>query len=277
MAQRPRAERLSVAGMAGLIVAVIAAAGAFAPDATASTWLDSFQATFDTAIRTDGAGVLKRGQILVKRFQAAPAIVDTGIPANVQIGALAIDGDTVFYAPDAAFKFAGLPVTPRDVVRRNANGTSTIFLRGSDMGLPANVRLDALALSGSDVLFSVDAATKIAGTSVSPADVLRWNGSAVSILYPAHSLGIAAGLNLTGLERLANGDLLMAFDTAGRVAEVSFKAGEILRYAPSSANWSLALSQSQLGVQCSPCKLNDFAASGNPDVIFRSGMERYED
>lgn len=273
MAQSLRAKRASVGGLAGL--AVVAAL--FAPRAAASNWLDSFDVTFDTSVRMDDAGALKRGQILVERFQAAPEVVETGMSANVQIAALARNGDALLYVPDVGFELADLPVTPRDVVRRESNGASTVFLRGSDMGLAANVRIDALALAGTDVLFSVDAGTAIADTAVSPADVLRWNGSAVSILYAARSLGLASGLNLTGLERLANGDLLMAFDTAGRVAGVSFEAGEILRYAPSSAHWSLALSRSQLGVQCSPCKLNDFAASGNPDVIFRSGMERYED
>ena len=221
--------------------------------------------------------MVKRGQLLLRRYQASPAVVDLGIPANVQVAALAVDGDAVFYSPDVNFAAGALHVATRDVVRRDLNGVTTIYLSGSAIGLPATVRIDALALSGSDVLFSIDASTRVAALAVGPADILRWDGSSISILHSAQALGLPTGINLSALEKLSNGDLLLGFDSAGRVGGVSFKAGEVLEYSPTTGHWAMWRSLPRFGVQCAPCRPGDFAASVNPDVIFRSGMERYED
>jgi len=256
----------------------LAAALAFllAPGIVAATEPDSFHATFDTAVRADDAGVVKRGQLLLRRYQATPAIVDLGIPANVQFAALAVSGDDVFYSPDASFMAGSLRVTPRDIARRSSSGVTTIQLSGDVIGLPATARIDALVLSGSDILFSVDVPARVAALAVGSADILRWNGSSVSILYSAQALGLPAGLNVSALERLSNGDLLVGFDSAGKVGGVSFKAGEVLDYSPATGHWAMWRQLSLFGVQCAPCRPGDFAASVNPDLIFRSGIERYE-
>ena len=240
----------------------------------AATWQDSAYFAFDTAVRIE-AGVLKRGQVLVRRYQSAPEIVDPGPPANVRIAALALAGNDILYTPDIAFVLNGVLVTPRDVVRHGAGGSS-VHLRGSDLGLPANVGIDALAVAGSDILFSLDTATRINGTKVGPADVLRWNSATVSILHSAQALGLPSGINLVALERFANGNLLVGVDVAGNVGGIAFMAGEIVEYAPAANHWSMARDQSQFGAACNPCKLAAFAAAGNPDVLFRSGMERNE-
>ena len=250
------------------------ACAASAP-AMAVIWQDVGLHAFDTAVRSD-AGVLGRGQVLVRRFGTAPGIVDLGVPATVRIAGLASVGDDLLFTPDTAFVLDGTVVTPRDVVRRGAGGSS-MFLRGSDLGLPANVKIDALALAGTDVLFSLDVAARIGATAVGPADILRRSGTSVSVLHTSHSLGLSPGTNLTTLEWFAGGTLLMGFDIAGSVGGVAFKPGDILEYTATSGHWSMAHGQSRFGVTCDPCVLAAFAASGNADVVFRSSMERYED
>ncbi|WP_440223915.1 hypothetical protein ACQQ2N_01565 [Dokdonella sp. MW10] len=241
----------------------------------AATWQDAGFHAFDTTVRSD-AGVVRRGQVLVRRFGNAPSLVDLGLPAGVRVAGLALTGNDILFTPDTAFASGGIVATPRDVVRHGASGVS-MFLRGSDLGLPANVRIDALALAGTDVLLSVDVAARIGATAIGPADILRWNGTSVSVLHASHSLGLSPGTNLIALERFADGSLLMGFDTAGTVGGVAFKPGDILEYIPASGRWSMARGSSRFGVTCDPCVLVAFAASGNPDVVFRSSMERYED
>lgn len=116
---------------------------------------DSFHASFDTAVRADGAGGVNRGQLLLRRYQAVPAVVDLGISANVQVGALAAGGDAVYFAPDVSFTAGGLYVTPRGIARRDSNGTITVYLSGSAIGLPATIKIDALALAGAMSRFGV--------------------------------------------------------------------------------------------------------------------------
>jgi hypothetical protein len=259
----------------GAVLAAVVLAGAGSSVARAATWLDASWTAFDTSVIADGVGTLRRGQVLQHRWGEPPLAIDPGLPANVRIAALAVDGADLLFTADVAFALAGGAVaTPRDVIRRHGDGTLTIDLAGAALGLPPNVRIDALAKSGNDYLFSVDISTRIGGVSVGPSDVLRWNGSS-SVWQSASALGLAPNLNLTSLELLPNGHLLLGFDTAGKVGGTAFKAGELLEYAPSTAQWQLARPQSRLGVDCSPCRAVDAAVQGNPDVIFRSGMERY--
>lgn len=243
--------------------------------AHASTWLESSQMTFDTAVRS-GTSVVKRGQLLARGYQQAPVIVDLGIPANVQISALTLNGADTLYTPDISFSLGGTVVTPRDVVLRNGGGTS-IYLHGSDLGLKATVKLDALAMAGADVLFSVDTATSTNGINVLPGDVLRWNGATVSISLSAQALGLSSGTNLVLLESLPNENLLMGFDVSGLLGGVAFKAGEILEYEPATNHWALFRDRTRFGVSCNPCNPKAIAVTANPDVLFRSGMESYED
>ncbi len=254
----------------GAVLAYVASAPAMA-----ATWQDAGFHAFDTTVRSD-AGVVRRGQVLVRRFGTAPVVVDPGLPVGVRIAGLALSGNDILFTPDTAFASGGIVVTPRDVVRHGTGGMS-MFLRGSDVGLPANVKIDALALAGTDVLFSIDVATRIGATAFGPADILRWNGASVSVLHTSHALGLSPGTNLTALERFTDGSLLMGFDTAGTVGGVAFKPGDILEYVPASGHWSMARDSSRFGVACDPCVLVAFAASGNADVVFRSSMERYED
>lgn len=244
--------------------------------ANAATWIDSLWLAFDTSVTTSGAGALKRGQVLRRQYHAAPIAIDFGLPPGVRIAALTADGSALLFAPDHAFDLTGSPATPRDVIRRDDNGAMSIAVAANTLGLPANVRIDALAKSGSDYLFSVDVAANVGALTVRPSDVLRWNGTALSIAYSAQSLGIAAPLNLASLERMPNGNLLLGFDTGGAVQGVVFKAGELLEYAPASGQWQLARAQSRFGVVCAPCRAVDAAVIGNPDIIFRSGVEQEE-
>jgi len=237
-----------------------------------STWLDAVYLTFDTPVQSS-AGTLARQQVLKTQYATAPQIIVPGLPANVGIVALALSGSDVLYTPDISFTLNGSLITPRDVVRYKTSGSS-IYLHGSALGLPANVRIDTLALSGPNVLFSVDTRAIISGMQVAAADVLSWNGSVVSILYSAQSLGLASNTKLTALESFSNGHLLMGFGTAGKIGGVTYRAGEIMEYAPSTNSWTMVRNQSQLGVSCAPCRTRDIAAVGNLDIIFRSDFDQ---
>jgi hypothetical protein len=240
----------------------------------AATWLDSLYLTFDTA-QQSSVGVVLRQQVLKRPYAAASQILSPGLPANVGIAALALNGSNLLYTPDISFTLNGVLVTPRDVVSYTGSNSS-IYLHGSALGLPANTRIDALALSGANVLFSLDARAQIGSQRVGPADVLQWNGSSVSIAYSASSLGLPPGTNLTALESLPNGHLLMGFDAAGKIGGVTYRAGEILEYTPSGGSWTLARSQSQLGVTCNPCRTRDIIAVGNVDEIYKNGFDSNE-
>ena len=240
----------------------------------AATWLDSISITFDTPVQS-AAGVVSPQQILKTQYGAAPQPVSIGLPSNVSFSAMTFNGANVLFVPNVPFALNASTVTPRDVIQY-ASGTASVYLSAGTLGLPSTVKIDAIARSGSDLLFSVNAPASISGVKVWAADILRWNGSAVSILYSAQQLSLPAGANITGLEHLPNGHLLLSFGAGGKVASVTYRAGEILEYAPSDSSWALVRSQAQFDATCNPCRTRGIAAVADLDVIFRNGNDLYE-
>ena len=240
----------------------------------AATWLDTVYLTFNTPVQSNAA-VVTRQQVLKTQYGLPPQIISLPLPANVAIGAVTFVGGKVFYVPDVPFSSGGITASPRDVIQFDGQ-TSTIYLSAKTMGLPPAVAIDTITVAGSDVLFSVNAAAAIAGVVVGPADVLRWNGSAVSVVYSAQNLGIAKGSKLTGLEYLPNGHLLMSFDVAGTIGVTQYRAGEILEFSPSDNVWARVRRTQDFDVPCNPCRARDIAAVANLDVVFRNGFDLYE-
>ena len=254
-------------------VSLISAGFLLSQTAAAATYLDTLYLTFDTPMQST-AGMLPRQQALKTGYAVAPQAVALGLPSNVAITAFSTKGSNFLYVPNVPLNIAGSVATPRDIVQY-ANGASSFYLSGSTLGLPATAKIDALALAGTDVLFSLASQALVSGIKVGPGDVLHWDGNTVSMLYSTQTLGLPTSANLTGLEYLSSGRLLMNFEAPGSAGDVTYRAGEILEYAHATASWSLLRNQGQLDVTCSPCRTRDFAAVANFDVIFRNGYDQY--
>jgi len=208
---RPAGHRLR-AGTSKAALSVLFLACA---DASATSWLQELDVAFDTVLVAGQTPILS-GQILQRRFQAQSSVHTLNeLAANVGLGAFSVRSDGSYFVPKITTTLDSLVVSPRDVVRQGIGGAYDIAYSAAALGLPANVSIDALALDGSDVLFSIDVQTIVGGTSLGPSDVVRWNGEQLSILYGATQLGIPPGVNITALEVLAEGNLLVGFASSG--------------------------------------------------------------
>jgi hypothetical protein len=259
-----------------LALPVLVFVALFASTGHAASWIENRSLSFDTTLDT-GAGVVRDDQVYAKSWRQTPLIRTLGLPENVELAALALQSGDAFLVSDISYTLSDQLVTPRDVVRRTSSGVSTVFLAGSSLGLPPTTRIISLAFSGSDVLFSLDTAATIGAITCRPNDILRWNGTTVTIAHAGSATGIPNGTSITGLERLASGRLLITLDAHAQFGGVVSGPSDILEYDPVSGVWDLSRSSARLGVTCQPCSIGALAADGPSGAIFRSGLEAFED
>ena len=257
--------------------ALLAACFATGANAQAgSTWIETAHAAFASAKHTD-AGAVGTHQMAMKRFGHAVERLDPGIPAGIPISALALDGTDIYFVTGVTWRMGQTLVTPRDVVKVGPGGGTSLFLKGSQLGLPYNTRIEALSIRGSEVLFSLDIHATIGGLKTRPSDILQRNGSAVSIRHAASTLGIPSRTKLVALDRTASGSLIMAFRNGGQIGGIKTMPGDLMEYHPASGIWTKNRPRNRMGVDCAPCDLNAIATETSATTIFRSGLENHED
>ena len=242
----------------------------------AASWIENRTLSFDTTLDTN-AGVLRDDQVFAKAWRQAPSIRSLGLPENAELSALAVSAGDSYFVADTSYILSGELVTPRDIVRRTDAGVSTIFLRGSELGLPQASRIVSLAFNGADVLFSLDTAATFGPVTAKAIDILSWNGATVSIAYAGSAMGIPDSTRITALERLASGRLLIAVDSHAQIGGISAGPGDLLEFDPGSGQWDMSRASARLGVTCQPCTITALAADGPVGAIFRSGLEADED
>lgn len=258
------------AKVSGLLIALVSGAAS----AESPAWIETAYYAFESAkaIGASSAG----SHALVQKAYGMPALpLDLGVATGVPISALSIDGADVYFATKVSWRMDDALVTPRDVVKIASGGGATIFLRGSDMGLPPSVRMASLSVRGSEVLFSIDVHAQLGALSVRPSDVLSWNGATLELSYGANDVGIPDTTKLVGIERTGGGGLLMAFDSAATINGVALSPGDLIEYLPSAGAWGRARSRSNLGLECSPCDLTAIAADTDSETVFRNGLEAH--
>jgi hypothetical protein len=110
-------------------------------------------------------------------------------------------------------------------------------------GIPDGVRIDAVATDDSDLLLSFDTTVDLGGgLTVTDEDLVRWNGTRLTLFLDTSMAGIDPALDLDGAHRLKNGNLLLSFDGSGSVGTpaIYFDAEDALEYDPVGAIWELA-------------------------------------
>jgi len=202
---------------------------------------------------------------------AAP-IGDTGAAVNVGIvgppghgftlpGNANLDGferlasGDVLFSTDVSVAVPGLPapglVGPGDVVRIAAAGATSLAFSASAAGLPDGVNVDAVGVeSTGDLLLSFDTTVKLGSLTVAPEDVVRVNPTtfAATLVFDGSARGIAPGLNLDAVSRVASSShLLVSFDGAGTAGGVAFTARDVLDWNPTSGAWAFAYKGGVLG------------------------------
>jgi hypothetical protein len=168
------------------------------------------------------------------------------IPPNAEVnGYISMAGGDKLVSFDTTIALPGLagPAEPRDVVRFNAaGGTYSLFFDGSATGVPANSRVDAVALDASNDLllsFDITVSLPILGP-VDDEDVVRFAGGLFSMLFDGSAQGVAPNLDVDAVaEEPTTGDLLLSFDGSGTVGGVIFDDEDVVAFNSAGPSFSM--------------------------------------
>jgi len=120
--------------------------------------------------------------------------------------------EAVSLSPDTTVDLSGTIVAGQEVVSDDQAGTISEISLGP---VPESSDVDGYhrTPSGSD-LFSLDTGAELAGaTTVTAADVIRFDGATATLEYDASAEGIPAGVIVDAITALESGNLLLSFDT----------------------------------------------------------------
>ena len=239
------------------------------------TALDRVEIGFDTDQVTEKSEVVRDKQILWRAYPSSSAVLDLGLPERSEVNALGKIGDSTIWVPDTTIKVAGLVISPRDVAQ-TADGTTSIYASGAQLGIPEGVKIDAVEVSEGALYLSFDTTVQLGAETVKPSDIVRAQESQLSIHIRGSDLGIPQSANLNALGYIDEMGLLFSLDTSVNVSGLTFQSGDIIEVNLSSGSWSLNLSRSELGViEYSP-RITALSIILDRDVLYRGRFENGE-
>lgn len=191
------------------------------------------------------------------RSSAGLVIGTSAILASV-VGLSAPASAAPRYSPDTTVVLSGTITSDEDVVSDTGIGT-VVF---EDLGaLPPPVEVDAYhRFSNGQQQFSIDVTAALpGGLTVEPADVVRFDGSAYSLVFDASAEGLPEGANVDAIT--ASSGLVLSFDTTLALAGGITAADEdLVRF--TGAVFQVVFDGSAAGV---PERLDVDGASIRPD------------
>jgi hypothetical protein len=173
-------------------------------------------------------------------FNGNAVLLDLGSPpSGAELNACHVmdNGDILAVFAESVV-VGGLAAEPRDVVRIDAALTVTMELAGAAVGIPADAGIDALTMDGSAYLLSFDTSVEIGGIAFDDEDLVRFDGG-FTPYFDGSLAGVDPAVDLDAAHRLANGNLLLSFDTPCSVDRVELEDEDVIEYA-STAKWWLA-------------------------------------
>jgi hypothetical protein len=197
-----------------------------------------------------------------------------GIPERANLDALhLLPGAVVLFSLDTAARIDGLATRPSDVVVRS-NGVYAVLFDGRAAGVPDGVDLDAVGMSGGDLLVSFDRAFAVDGMLVRPADVVIVRGDAFAgKLLDAAALGLPAAADIDAVDLPHPGILLVSFADGGRVGGIVHRDDDIMQLELATATWSLRLAPTTRSDRWHAADLDALATSPAAHDIFHDGFE----
>ncbi len=201
----------------------------------------------------------------------------TSTPALVRdIRGAIIDGYHVgaggYYSFDVDTRVNGFSVLKGDVIRCTDFSCATFeyFFDSQALNLQhININAFSLDPANGDLIFSIDSAAVIAGSSYLTSDLIRYDGTEFSLEYDSTSeANIARYRNIDALNYADNGKYLVSFATDGVL-------NDIYEYDIASTIWSIAYTPTTLGDSYNPLNINSLMIFTQPvpELLFSDGFE----
>ena len=205
-------------------------------------------------------------------YQSGKGLFDLGaLPATTDVDAMhGLASGAVLFSLKTSVVLGETLYRPSDVIRFNGSVWSK-ELDGKSEGIPDGVNVDAIAMSGDDLLLSLDVSAELDGIVASDADVLLFDGANFSIFLSTETTGIGAALDINALHLDEEGRVLVSFDGSGDLGGVHFRDEDLLAW--ESSNWSQEFDGSDNDAAWLPADLDAWSIVFINDTIFKDGFE----
>lgn len=223
------------------IVAIAASAGFATAHLQAATPLSQIRISPDITVDL-GTATLNDEDVGIDNLAGTVTLQSIGpIPPETDLDGYAVrtNGDQLLSFDTTVVLPGGLTAGPADVVRYN--GASYVLeFSGAAHGIPSGVRLDAVTVHGTSLLFSFDTTFDAGALHVEKGDLVLWDGAALSAYFNGNAAGVPPGLNLDAADYIdCNDHLLLSFDGSGTIGGVAFGPADVLEY-DRVGNWQMA-------------------------------------
>jgi len=179
------------------------------------------------------------------------------------------NGDVLF-SLDTSIMLGGALYRPSDVIRFNGDSWSKEF-DGIGAGIPSGVNVDAIAMSGDDLLLSLDIDVELGSTVYSDADVIAFDGAIFSTFLDATGVGITGSVDVDALHVDSQGRVLLSLDGSGELGGILYSDEDVLAWA--SPDWSMAFDGSADDAAWQPVDLDAWSLVFFDDKLFFDGFE----
>ena len=217
----------------------------------------------ETTVADEESAYSKRGAIGMVGFGDLPDSADVdavhGLP----------NGDVLF-SLETSIVLGGQLYRPSDVIRFNGANWSKEF-DGVAEGLPIGVNIDAIAMSGETLLFSIDIDATIGSASVNDADVIAFSGASFSVFLSAANSGIEHAADIDALHLDDQGRVLVSLDSAGTLGDIQYSDEDLLAWV--SPNWLMEFDGSIDNASWQAVDLDAWSIVFFDDNIFMDSFE----
>ena len=220
---------------------------------------------------------LGHAQLLVNDEEAA---IDAGSLSLAFLGGLPVAADLdalhglpngdLLFSMDISLELGGTFYRACDVIRFDGMDWTKEFDCAA-AGVPAGVDVDAVAMSGNDLLISLDITAELDGLTFDDADVIAFDGGAFSMFFDASGAGVGASADVDALHLDEMGRVLVSFDTSGALDGITYSDEDVLAW--DDPDWSLEFDGSSDDPAWVSADMDAWSYAFLGDLLFRQGFE----
>lgn len=220
---------------------------------------------------------LGHGQLLVRDEEAAIDVGSLslaflgGLPEAADLDALhGLSNGDLLFSTDISLELGGTFFRACDVIRFDGVNWSKEF-DCSAQGVPAGADVDAVAMSGNDLLISLDITAELGGQVFDDADVIAFDGADFSMFLDASAAGVGASADVDALHLDEMGRVLVSFDTSGELGGITFSDEDVMAW--DDPGWSLEFDGGSDDPAWASADLDAWSYAFLGDLLFRQGFE----
>lgn len=187
------------------------------------------------------------------------------------------DAGNQYYSFDADTFVGASPILRSDIIRCNVPSCTSFSLVFNAIGENfQGINIDAFTFDpdNGDLIFSIETAASIDGSSFFPADLIRYDGSDYTLEYDSINPDVGIQKNITSVSMMSNRQFAMSFEQDGFLDDGTiYRDHWLLVYSPVSAvlTWFYTIFGFNEDTE-NPVKINALMSIDN-DLIFKDDFE----